>query len=84
MIQILINISLFCFKQKLQVFQDNNCIEIIEVPMNEINSIIEQLHNKYAIEKITFTNKNYLANKCEENLREYLKSKEIYTEISNS
>lgn len=84
MTQIVIIISLFCFKQKIQVFQDNYCIEIIEVPTYEINSLIEQLHDKYAVEKITFINQNYLSNKCEEYLKEYLKSKEIYTEISNS
>ena len=82
MIQILITITLFCFKQKIQIFQDNNCIEIIEAPIMDINKIIEQLYNEYIIDKIIFTNKNYLANKCKENLKEYLKNKEIDIKIS--
>lgn len=77
-----ISINLFCFKQKIQIFQDNNCINFIEIPVDNINSIIEELCNKYTIDKIIFVNNNYLSRKIMENLTKYLEDKEIHIKIS--
>ena len=81
MIQIVINIKLFSFKQTVQVFQDKECIELIEVPVNDINKTIEDLYYKYPIERINFIKDNYLVRMCRENLKKYLKEKNIIIEI---
>ena len=80
MIKIFINIHLFSFKQKIQVFQNNECIETIEVSTDKINTVIEDLSYKYPIQKIIFNNNNYLTKKYIKELRKYYPSIEITKE----
>lgn len=70
--QIIISIHPFVFKQKINVFDGENCIESLETTIDKIEEKCKKLCNDYDIEKINIFGKNFHRDKIKSNLERQL------------